>query len=213
MLENKFPNGRCIPLADVLARLIDEEGISQADIAEKAGVKPQFLSDVKNKRKKFTVGFAAKLGRAMGKKWQEQLCISESANRFAGSYLELPITQYEPVSGDPETLENWNGDTIKLSHAEAQKALMLHLPYVLKVGTVNSEEDRLRADDQVLIDQMPLMTNKCPTRDYCVVRDGSGDLTLSKSADERWIDLATGELLPEDVKVVGNAVMIISAYL
>lgn len=194
-----------------LTKLILEEGISQVELAKRVGVKPQYLSDVKNGRKPLTDNFAYQLGRKMGKKWQVLLGVSPVPQHLVGNegfltIIKLPVLSV-PISGDPKKSKSWDSSFIEISGNVIPLIEQAENPYILRIPHTCTD-DRLWPDDMVLIDQSPSNAAK-----YIIV-ENKGTLTLAKRTDEGIKNLADGTLLEEDeLQQIGHIVTILMGRL
>lgn len=140
--------------------LLEPQGVSQREVAQRAEVPAQYLSDIKGGRRRLTERIARRLEDAFGidHRWllghggsmdvPPLAPVSSSAQSRRGW---LPVFSY-PISGDPYESCNWDGTWVELAGIAAVRVLRAKNPYVLRFGA-EDRRGRLRRGDLVLITQ------------------------------------------------------------
>lgn len=193
-------------LTDLLDRLA-QEGLSQQQVASRANLPPQYLSDIKCGRRPITELVARRLGDEfdvnyawlLGTSNNPELPGSESGHSAAspaGNWL--PLVRY-PIEGEPRTHPVWDGTLVEISGIAAAKLVSAKLPYVLCFGK-KDVRGRLQKNDLVLISQSLL-----PEAEISVVRF-KNKLFLARQSGESWERVANGQRLPLDCPAVGHCV-------
>lgn len=202
--EPSLPGRR---LAELLQRL-DEKGISQAQVARRANVPPQYISDVKNKHRPLTELFARRLAEEFGFDFQWLLGLEDSPERSVLSVppsskekIWLPIIG-EAIAGEPREHPRWSGAYTEVSGIAAAKAARAVQPYVLQLGH-GDREGRLRKGDFVLVSQ-----SSAKNPEMSIVRCGK-KILLARKKGAKWLRAATGELLRGDCDVTGHCLGVV----
>jgi plasmid maintenance system antidote protein VapI len=170
-------------------------GLTQQQIASKAGLPAQYLSDLKNGRRTLTELTARRIGAELGVSYEWLLGTSnlkkpssrssEGAQTSAGT-IWLPCFSW-PISGSPRSHSDWVGTSVELAGVAAEKAAMATEPYVLRFGR-NDVEGRLHKDDLLLITQaLDVETT------ISVVKSGR-KLHLARLKAGQWAKVAGGIL-------------------
>ena len=197
-------------LCELLTRLT-QQGTSQQQAALRAGLPPQYLSDIKNGRRPMTELVARRIGQEFRVNYQWLLGLSEtiepvilrdSAPTPSGERSWLPVFS-QPVSGDPQTLPQWDGTGLEISGAAVTKLKLLKWPYVLKVGS-DDIRGRLRAGDLVLLSQ-----TSTEQSEISVISFRKKLFLARRQSDECWERITKGGNLPADCPVVGHCVAIL----
>jgi transcriptional regulator with XRE-family HTH domain len=198
-----------------LLGLLEQQGLTQQEVASRAKLPPQYLSDMKQGRRPITELVARRLGDAFDINYQWLLGTSNhmeppesrsgysSAARASGAWL--PLVSF-PIEGEPRAHPAWDGAMVEISGAAADKLLLAKLPYALRFGN-DDIHGRLRKDDIVLISQAP-----SPEAEIFVVR-WKKKLFLARQRDASWERVAKGRSLPGNCTVAGHCVGIIWASL
>ncbi len=144
-------------LNELLERLC-ERGLTQVQIASKAGLPPQYISDIKHGRRPMTELVARRFGDEFDFNFQWLLGTSDSMDNpspravaAAGSAVWLPLFS-SPIAGEPRQHPYWNGAGVELAGAAAGKVGLAKHPYVLQFGH-DDVQGRLRRGDLILISQ------------------------------------------------------------
>ena len=213
-------------LQDVCRRRLQElldtlsaEGVTQQQVAIRAGVPPQYLSDVRCGRRDLTELFARRLGEEFDVDYQWLLGVKGPTDAFppkgsvagraeprAGGHLMLPVL-HALAEGEPRDSPLWDGSLFEVGGAAAAAAGRARQPYVLRLDA-DDRDGRLRAGDLVLISQGP-----SEKAELGVIRF-QGRLVLARRAKSAgWHDLATGEILDGKVEMIGCCRAIVWALL
>ena len=213
-------------LQDVCRRRLQElldtlsaEGVTQQQVAIRAGVPPQYLSDVRCGRRDLTELFARRVGGEFGVDYQWLMggtgpmdavppegSVAGRAEARAGGLLILPVL-HALVEGEPRDSPLWDGSLFEVGGAAAAAAGRARQPYVLRVNA-DDREGRLRAGDLVLISQEP-----SDRAELGVIRL-EGRLVLARGLRSAgWHDLTTGEILAGKVEMIGCCRAIVWALL
>ena len=197
-------------LCELLTRLT-QQGTSQQQAALRAGLPPQYLSDIKNGRRPMTELVARRIGQEFRVNYQWLLGLSEtiepvilrdSAPTPSGERSWLPVFS-QPVSGDPQTLPQWDGTRLEISGAAATKLKLLKWPYVLRLGS-DDLRGRLQKGDLVLISQ-----SSTEQAEINVISYRQKLFLARRQSDETWERIAKGNKLTEVCSVAGYCVAIL----
>lgn len=207
MVENSdIIRARHQRLRETLKRLL-QQGMSQHEIAQRAEVPPQYLSDVKAGRKAVTELFARRLAERLGVDYQwlmQGRCVRVApADRHApgagavGGIL-VPVLD-GPCLGAPQESTAWDGSVVELAGPAAVAARGAKNPYVLRLST-GSRAMQIPLGALLLASQ-----GVDPSRKVAVLR--TGDTLCLAQRDERdpdsWREVRAGKRLGGSVKVVG----------
>jgi transcriptional regulator with XRE-family HTH domain len=202
--EPSLPARRFVELMQSLGG----QGISQAQVARRANVPPQYVSDVRNERRPLTELFARRLADEFGFNFQWLLGLEDSPERSVLSVPPSPREKFwlpmigEPIAGEPREHPRWNGAYTELSGVAAAKAAQVVQPYVLQLGH-GDREGRLRKGDCVLVSQATADNAK-----LSIVRCGK-KILLARKKGAKWLRVATGEPLRGDCDVTGHCVGVV----
>jgi transcriptional regulator with XRE-family HTH domain len=198
---------RVLRLKELLEKL-ESQGISQRQAALRAGVPPQYLSDVKMGRRGLTELFARRLQQEFGVDHQWLLGDSPStaSARFGGGVSGLSSQRSllpvfpQPIEGDPQAHRLWDGTAVEAVGASAAKAAAARQPYILRFGA-DDRRGRLRKNDLVLIsqfvdDQAEVQVVKWAGKAFLARRDGPGT----------WEPLASQRSTCGEPTIIGHAV-------
>jgi transcriptional regulator with XRE-family HTH domain len=196
-------------LADFLQRLA-QQGLTQQQVASRANLPPQYLSDLKCGRRPMTELVARRLGEEFDINHHWLLGTSntmEPPESRSGHSAALPAGNWLPVlnipiEGKPRANLAWDRTMVELSGAVADMLVQAQFPYALRFGH-NDVEGRLRKNDLVLISQ-----SESPDAEIFVVRSKS-KLFLARRGEAAWLRVANGSVLPSNCPVVGHCVGII----
>jgi len=148
--------GRLIEFLDRLKK----QGISQREVAGRAKVSVQYLSDVKGGGRNFTELFARRLTEEFGGDYRWLLGQSDSmepprlnVEKTTGDFERTMLPVFaRPIEGDPQTHRGWDGTTIEVVGAAAARSRNATHPYVLRI-VGEDRRGRLRQSDLVLVSQ------------------------------------------------------------
>ena len=197
-----FGQCRLIRLLESLGKC----GLTQQQIAAKAGLPAQYLSDIKHGRRPMTELVARRLAQAFQVNFEWLLGSSDIQEvsllrpRVGGAWL--PLFSH-PVTGDPQGDPGWTGAGVELSGAAAAKVSEAHLPYILQFGH-DDVQGRLRAGDLILISQ-----SSDASAAISVVRHQKKLFLARPQPNGTWKRVANGNSLPASCAVVGHCVGIV----
>ena len=201
-------------LGELLA-LLDSEGVSQREVAARANVPPQYLSDVKGGRRTMTELFARRLGEEFGVDYvwllghtrsMEPPRVTGGARASGSSRLWLPVFS-ELIEGKPQGCPNFDGSAIEVAGAAAAQTCAAHQPYVLRLG-VNDRHSRLVKGDLVLISQA---VNE--EAEIQVVKIGSKRLLARRKGKSSWEPVAPARPVSREATAIGHCLGIVWASL
>ncbi len=196
-------------LADLL-KLLAQQGLTQQQVASRANLPPQYLSDLKCGRRPMTELVARRLGEEFDINHHWLLGTSntmeppESRSGHSAARPDdnwLPVLNI-PIDGEPRAYLAWDRTMVELSGAVADMLVQAQSPYALRFGH-NDVKGRLRKNDLVLISQ-----SESPDAEIFVVRSKS-KLFLARRGKGAWVRVANGSRLPSNCPVVGHCLGII----
>ena len=208
--EDFLTAGLAVRRFNDLLELLSTQGFTQAQIAAKAGLPPQYLSDIKRSRRPMTELVARRLGEAFEVNFQWLLGTSASMNpppsqsaaQPASGASWLPLFSH-PIEGEPRAHPQWDGTGIEIAGAAAAKLLLAKRPYLLRFGR-NDVRGRLRSGDLILISQV-----ESEEAEIQVVRYRKKCFLARANDDGSWTRVATGKPLDADCPVTGHCVGIV----
>jgi transcriptional regulator with XRE-family HTH domain len=187
-----------------------EQGLSQHEIAQRACVPSQYLSDVKTGRRVMTELFARRLAEEFG---VDYLWLLEGRGNMTRPTVQGPAharrgvlvpVLSEPFIGDPRSATTiWGGNLIELSGPAAALAEQCRHPYVLRLGQ-DAHDGSFKVGDQLLVSQTP-------EQDASVALLRVSDVLrlARRSGARQWRDLLTGRKMPKPVDLAGRCVALI----
>ena len=193
-----------------LVEQLAAKGLSQVQIAARASIPPQYLSDIKHGRRVLTELVARRLGEEfeLNYEWlmgishsMEKPTIHQSADR-GGHIIWLPFFSV-PIEGDPRQHEAWNGAGVEIAGVAAGRVGLARFPYVLQVGH-QDVKGRLVPGDLVLISQV-----QNESAEIHIVRHRKKNFLARFDHDGAWSRVSDGSQLPGDCPVIGHCVGII----
>ena len=186
--------GRKDRLVQFLGRLL-VQGFNQQNVAERVGVPPQYLSDIKCGRRSLGELVARRLAEEFNGNYQWLLWGQGSiAKPQVGGgpsppAILLPVLD-EALFGDAKASSAWDGSVVPVTGAGAATAQRSKSPYLLRIPFACPAES-LCHGDILLISQSPVPTKKivllttddedhgaAPRRAYLARRDENGHLVL-----------------------------------
>ena len=136
------------------------KGLTQNQVATRAGIPPQYLSDIKHQRRPMTELIARRIADEFSYNFEWLLGTSDAlvcattdlAPGKASNSCWVPCFNC-PIEGEPRANSKWDGAGIEVAGLAAAKLLHANLPYVLKFGHAD-HKGRLRKGDLLLISQI-----------------------------------------------------------
>jgi transcriptional regulator with XRE-family HTH domain len=196
-------------LADFLQTLA-KKGVTQSQVSAKAGLPPQYLSDIKQGRRPMTELVARRLGEKFDVNFEWFLGTSDSMESPKPRSAAMPGTRTawlplfsHPIEGEPRAHPQWDGAGIEIAGAAAARLVLSQHPYVLRFGH-DDVQGRLQQGDLILISQAP---NEAA--EFHVVRYRKKSFLARAEKDGGWSRVANGNELPADCPVTGHCVGII----
>jgi transcriptional regulator with XRE-family HTH domain len=200
-------------LKDLIEQLA-AQGHSQIEIAAKAGIPPQYLSDIKRDRRPMTELVARRMGQVfevnfewlLGTSDNRQIASPEPGTTSAPHSLWLPLFP-QPIEGEPRAHPKWDGMGLEISGLAAAKVAFGQQPYILRFGH-NDHQGRLRIGDLILVSQIAN-----PAAEISIVRHRKKSYLARANAEGIWERVVTGETLPIPCSITGHCVAIVWASL
>ncbi len=194
---------------DLLGPLL-EQGLTQSQIAAKAGIPPQYFSDIKRGERPVTELIARRLGEEFNFDFRWLMGTSntmESASQpptttSPNDLVWLPLFSF-PIEGEPRQNPNWTGASVEIAGVAAGRIGLAKCPYVLQFGH-NDVDGRLRQGDLILISQSP---NE--SAEIHVVSFRKKLYLARANEDGSWIRAANGNKLPGDCPATGHCIGIL----
>jgi transcriptional regulator with XRE-family HTH domain len=202
-------------VCDLLAEL-EKVGLTQREVAERAGVPSQYLSDVKAGRRGLTELFARRLAQEFGvdHRWlmtgEGSLtppCVGQPTHgRLPSTAAHVPVLS-EPVIGDPRTSPSWDGSWLELVGPAAVAAQSGRDSYILRLAR-GDDSGRMRANDMVLV-----LQDETPAASVAFVQHSTGPLLARRAANGIWRGLDSGAAFGNAPAIVGYCVGLVWAPL
>jgi len=195
-------------LNEFLADLADQ-GFTQLQVATKAGLSGQQLSDIKCGQRSLTELVARRLGDEfdvnfdwlLGKSDTKENPVSRRSTTIVDASA-IPIFSH-PIEGLPEAHLKWDGTRFDVAGAATAKLGLSKNPYVLRFGH-DDQQGRIKKGDLILISQTT--DNKTG---ICVVRHRGKSFLARRNNDGTWTRVADGSILPKESQVTGHCVAIL----
>jgi len=212
--DDYSPAGLATQRLNDLLELLAGQELTQIQIASRAGLPPQYISDIKKGRRPMTELVARRLGDEFDVDYQWLLGTSGSMERpkprsaatsAATSFCSsswLPLFP-NPIEGEPRAHPGWDGAGIEVAGAAAAKLVVSILPYVLRFGRADIE-GRLRKGDLILISQV-----SNDDAEIHVVRYRKKCFLARANEEGGWSRVADGNKLPGDCPVTGHCVGVV----
>ncbi len=201
-------------LSDLL-ELLSRQGLTQIQVASRANLPPQYVSDIKKGRRPMTELVARRLGEEFDvdfhwllgtsgtmERPKPQSSAEMSAEMPAGSRSWLPLFP-NPIEGEPRAHPAWDGTGVEIAGAAAAKLVLSKHPYVLRFGRADIE-GRLRSGDLVLVSQA-----SNDDAEIHVVRYRKKCFLARANEEGGWSRVADGNELPGDCPVTGHCVGVV----
>lgn len=202
-------------LNELLPKLLEQEGLTQAEVAARAGIPAQYLSDIKRGQRPVTELLARRLGEEFqfSYRWllgtSDQLELTGLTSQptsppktSTSNTIGLPLLDH-PIEGEPRQSPHWHGYVAETAGLAAGKIGLAKLPYVLKFGR-DDVEGRLHQGDWILISQ-----TVNPQAEIRVVRYRKKCFLVRSDGEAGWVRVANGQPLKGKCTEVGHAVGII----
>ena len=191
-------------------KTLHEQGFSQTQVAAKAGLPAQYLSDIKRGQRPMTELVARRLGEEFDTNFQWLLGTSDSMENpsprssafSSGSSVWLPLFSH-PIEGEPRAQSTWDGTGVEVAGAAAAKLISSKLPYVLRFSR-DDVQGRLRKGDLVLISQAADVE-----AEINVVRHRKKLFLARRDDTGTWIRVGNGHELPPECPVFGHCVGVV----
>lgn len=187
----------------LIEQLVQKCRMTQHQIAQRASVTSQYLSDVKNGQRTLTEPFAHCLADTFGVDYlwllgqgsdPAPVTLRGSAATLTKS-LQLPLLG-ELVEGDPRDGDGWDGAMIELAGAAAAKAAKAQQPYIVRFAG-QDPLGRLRKGDLLLISQVV-----ASTAELQILRQHT-QLILARCKNTGWQPLTGEKILAGPLSQVG----------
>lgn len=185
-------------------------GLTQAQIAAKAGVQPQYLSDIKRGERRLSELIARRLEAEFGVNHRWLMGIDDTREATApasmtaasGNTVRLPLLP-TLIEGAPRANSTWIGGEIELVGAAAGKAALATDPYVLQ-WRHSDKKGRLKKDDLILISQTPN-----PDAEIQIVNYRNKIQLVRIHPDGKWRRVVNGTKFSADCPATGHCIGII----
>lgn len=200
-------------LNELLGPLL-EQGLTQAQIAAKAGIPPQYFSDIKRGERPVTELIARRLGEEFSFNYRWLMGTSNSMESTAqpstitspNNMVWLPLFSF-PIQGEPRQNSNWTGAGVEIAGVAAGRIGLEKHPYVLQFGH-DDDHGRLRQGDLILISQ-----SQNDDAEIHVVSFRKKLFLARANADGGWTRVANRKHLPSDCPTAGHCVGILWSLL
>lgn len=191
---------------------LKEQGMPQQQVARQLSVPASYLSDVKHGRKTLTDQFARSFCNefGVGLDWLLdgtglQIKPQLASTASSASPVLVPIFS-QPLEGDPQGVEAWDGSRVELAGAAATRALRARHPYILR-SPIDDKLGRVRQDDLILVDQ-----NTTELASLVIVRDRDKSI-LARQTEKGYRSLESGRAIRGKPSLIGLCVAIVWASL
>jgi plasmid maintenance system antidote protein VapI len=193
---------------NILLEQGSEQGVTQNQLAAKAGLPPQYLSDIKCGRRPLSELVARRMSEVLNCNFEWLMGTSDliTAAKAATSSLWLPVFPH-PIEGEPRTHPKWDGTAVDIAGAGAAQVALAKDPYILRFNN-NDMERRLRRGDLILVSQTVNLG-----AEISIVRRGAKAYLARAQPDGTWRRVGDGTVLPTDCLVIGHCLAIIWAPL
>lgn len=198
--------------SDRLSQFVEnlaDQGLTQVQIATRANLPPQYLSDIKRGRRPMTELVARRLGEEFDVNYQWLMGTSNIMERptvKSGQTVKLPLLPF-PIEGEPREHAAWNGAEVEIAGAAAGRVSSAKSPFILQFGH-DDVKGRLRKGDLILISQALNDDAEIQVVGY------RKKLFLARaSGDGTWNRVAGDSELPANCPVKGHCVGIVWAAL
>ena len=186
------------------------EGMTQAEIAQRTGVPPQYISDIKAGRRSVTELFARRIEEEFGVDYEwlrGEAATAESRTQFRNAgprsnRVRLPVFPH-PIEGEPYAHRIWDGSEIEVCGAATARLIASERPYVLRFGA-SDQKGRLRKNDFVLVSQ-----SANNDAEIHVLKEGTTMYLARRKSSRTWEAVAPGKRVSAEAVVAGHCIGII----
>jgi hypothetical protein len=194
-----------------LLEILSRQGFTQQEVASRAGLPSQYVSDIKRGRRPMTELVARRLGEQFDVHYQWLMGTSSammpprpqaSPPASAGSAVWVPIFPH-PIEDEPRANPKWNGTGVEVSGIAAAQLVLATQPYVLRFGH-NDIQGRLRKGDLILISQA-----SSDVAEISVVRHLNKLFLARRNHDGAWERVANGNTLPAASPIKGHCIGVV----
>ena len=190
------------------------QGVTQAEIAVRAGIPPQYLSDIKRGVRPVTELIARRLAGAfifdyrwlLGIKPSMELPMRSVIAASGSTTVRLPLLT-RAIEGEPRLSRRWTGTEVELAGVAAGKVGLATLPYVLQLDRKDTKR-RVKKGDLILISQAPNSGAEIQ-----IIRYRGKSLLVRANRDGSWARIDFHTELPSDSPVTGHCIGIVWAAL
>ncbi len=190
---------------DLLGPLL-EQGLTQAQIAAKAGIPPQYFSDIKRGERPVTELIARRLGDEFNFDFRwlmgTSTTMESAAHPSSLPPIWLPLFSF-PIQGEPRQNPNWTGAGIEIAGVAAGRIGLEKCPYVLQFGH-NDVHGRLRQGDLILVSQ-----SQNDDAEIHVVSFRKKLFLARANEDGSWTRVANKSNLPSTCPTAGHCIGIL----
>lgn len=189
--------------------LLAKQGISQQQVARRANLPPQYLSDIKKGRRPLSELVARRLGDQFGVDYlwllEQEVLLSElkgstGGNRTSGCWL--PVFPH-PIAGDPKVHPDWDGLGVEVAGAAAARLGLAKWPYILRYQR-SDILGRLQPGDLVLISQ-----ELTGDSEIFVIQTGRKLVLARRSSQGGWQRVANRDILPASCTALGRCLGVV----
>lgn len=201
-------------LASIYTGMISSIGLTGQKIAELSGTRPQYISDIKRRRRPLSreMFMRTLLGLFGSHKWLISGDLKTDTQRIIALYpyiskpesanYPLPVLQ-RPFLGPKMGTEDWDGSFVCVTSPVKERARVLRDPYILHLP-FDDKSGRLKKGDHLLIDQTDSAEGS-----YVLIKSGWG-VKLVRREGGSFLDVETGEQkFAQDSQIIGVALMLL----
>ena len=205
-------------LATVYTEMLNSIGLTGQKIAELSGTRPQYISDIKRRRRPLSRDmFLRTLTGLFGEhNWlisgdlnldtQRIVALYPYISNPANDVYPLPVLQ-RPFMGPNMSVDDWDGKFICVASPIREAVKKMRDPYILHLP-FNDKSGRLRKGDFLLINQVDAKESN-----YVLIKTGWG-VKLVRKVGEGFEDVESGEhKFDSDAQVIGNVTMLLMGEL
>jgi transcriptional regulator with XRE-family HTH domain len=194
-----------------LLQKLDQQHVSQNEVAKQIGIAPSYLTDVKLGRRPLGELFARRLAEAyrLDYRWlmgdlrgEEPAEIGSTATTAGSGSIWVPVLPH-PALGSPQAYKAWDGTFFELCGFAAARVRTATYPYILRFGR-DDHAGRLTKGDLILVSQA---TNE--TAEIQVIKYRNKLYLARRLPDGGWERVAEKGRLVGTVEPAGHAIGII----